>query len=100
MSKFRVPLSLQIAIGAAIGFGGSLSVAATGVSVPDMRSLFSGYASPDCTIKGNISMSGERIYHVPGQRYYAATRINPAYGERWFCSEEEARAAGWRKSKV
>jgi hypothetical protein len=52
-----------------------------------------------CNIKGNISInSGERIYHVPGQHYYAATKISPQYGERWFCSENEARAAGWRKA--
>ncbi len=52
-----------------------------------------------CNIKGNISInSGERIYHVPGQHYYAATKISPQYGERWFCSEAEARAAGWRKA--
>lgn len=57
--------------------------------------------SGECTIKGNVSIgSGERIYHVPGQRYYAATRIRPEYGERWFCSEAEARAAGWRRSGV
>jgi hypothetical protein len=54
-----------------------------------------------CPIKGNISYStGEHIYHVPGQRYYWATRINPFKGERWFCSENEAIAAGWRKSKI
>ncbi len=52
-----------------------------------------------CKIKGNISVnSGERIYHVPGQHYYEDTRISPQYGERWFCTEEEARAAGWRKA--
>ncbi|MDQ0562010.1 hypothetical protein QO004_003811 [Rhizobium mesoamericanum] len=52
-----------------------------------------------CNIKGNVSInSGERIYHVPGQHYYEATKISPEYGERWFCSEEEARAAGWRKA--
>ena len=28
-----------------------------------------------CWIKGNISVeTGERIYHMPGQEYYAATR--------------------------
>lgn len=43
-----------------------------------------------CDIKGNISASGEKIYHVPGQKYYRATRINRSRGERWFCSEEEA----------
>ncbi|WP_025661780.1 hypothetical protein [Rhizobium sp. IBUN] len=53
----------------------------------------------DCNIKGNVSIdSGERIYHVPGQHYYEATKISPQYGERWFCSEQEARAAGWRKA--
>ena len=57
-------------------------------------------ASKTCTIKGNVSRrSGERIYHVPGQAYYAATRISPGKGERWFCSEAEARSAGWRRSK-
>ena len=49
-------------------------------------------------IKGNVSFnSGERIYHVPGQEYYGETVINPDYGERWFCSEEEAMDAGWRR---
>ena len=52
-----------------------------------------------CTIKGNISRKGERIYHVPGQKYYAQTRISAGKGERWFCSEQEARAAGWRRSR-
>ena len=53
-----------------------------------------------CVIKGNISSSGERIYHVPGQRYYDKTLINGLQGERWFCTEQEAIAAGWRKAKV
>ncbi|MDH6234529.1 hypothetical protein M2281_005147 [Mesorhizobium soli] len=53
-----------------------------------------------CNIKGNINDRGERIYHMPGQAYYAATRINAARGERWFCSQWEAWLAGWRKSKV
>lgn len=53
-----------------------------------------------CTVKGNISVdTGERIYHVPGQKFYEETRITPQKGERWFCSEEEARAAGWRKAR-
>ncbi|RVA55515.1 hypothetical protein EN933_08145 [Mesorhizobium sp. M7A.F.Ca.US.001.01.1.1] len=53
-----------------------------------------------CNIKGNVSIdTGEHIYHVPGQKYYSQTIIRPEYGERWFCSEAEARAAGWRKSR-
>ncbi|WP_174013497.1 succinoglycan biosynthesis protein exoi [Agrobacterium tumefaciens] len=57
-------------------------------------------SAKNCNIKGNISISSrERIYHVPGQEYYASTKISPQYGERWFCSEDEARAAGWRRAK-
>lgn len=53
-----------------------------------------------CNIKGNISLNtGEKIYHVPGQMYYEQTQISEEYGERWFCTEEEAKASGWRKSK-
>lgn len=52
-----------------------------------------------CRIKGNISSKGERIYHVPGGRSYGATRINEGKGERWFCSEAEAQAAGWRRAR-
>lgn len=71
-------------------------------NLPPLSSLVpvpAGYASANCDIKGNISQdTGERIYHVPGQRYYERTVISPRYGERWFCSEADARAAGWRKA--
>ncbi len=54
----------------------------------------------NCDIKGNISTnSGEKIYHIRGQEYYNATKIRPYYGERWFCSEAEARKAGWRRAR-
>ena len=53
----------------------------------------------ECSIKGNISGKGARIYHVPGGRYYERTRISPSRGERWFCTEAEARTAGWRRSR-
>lgn len=52
----------------------------------------------DCQIKGNINSKGEHIYHVPGGEYYDRTMIDTSKGERWFCSEAEARAAGWRRS--
>ena len=54
-------------------------------------------APADCAIKGNISSRG-RIYHLPGSRSWADTRIDTSAGERWFCSEAEARAAGWRRA--
>ncbi|WP_182103813.1 DUF3810 family protein [Niallia taxi] len=48
-----------------------------------------------CDIKGNVSDSGEKIYHVPGGRFYDIT-----VPEDIFCSESAARAAGYRKSKM
>lgn len=52
----------------------------------------------NCNIKGNISGSGQ-IYHMPHNGDYDNTRINEARGERWFCSEAEAMAAGWRAAR-
>lgn len=48
----------------------------------------------DPKIKGNINSKGEKIYHVPGGAYYDRT-----IPEAWFCTEEEAKAAGFRPSK-
>lgn len=50
-------------------------------------------------VKGNISQSiGDKIYHVPGQENYTETVISPNADERWFCTEDEATANGWRKA--
>jgi len=51
-----------------------------------------------CDIKGNISSTGEKIYHLPGCGSYAKTVIDESHGERWFCTEAEAQAAGWRRA--
>ncbi|WP_078379613.1 thermonuclease family protein [Sutcliffiella halmapala] len=48
----------------------------------------------NCHIKGNISSSGEKIYHMPNGMYYE--RTNP---EECFDTEKEATDAGFRKSK-
>ena len=53
-------------------------------------------SNPRCAIKGNINTRGDRIYHLPGSDSYDITVIDERSGERWFCSEAEARAAGWR----
>lgn len=54
---------------------------------------------PGCPIKGNVSWTGERIYHTPWSPWYDRTRVSAARGERWFCDEAEARAAGWRAAR-
>ncbi|AYD00292.1 hypothetical protein [Neorhizobium sp. NCHU2750] len=92
MSKF--PLIVIAASAASFLAGGGHSL------LPGLGESLEAQLSPACDIKGNIAIdSGEKIYHVPGQFYYQQTRISPEYGERWFCSEEDARAAGWRRSK-
>ena len=56
-------------------------------------------AKPGCTIKGNISIdTGNKFYHLRGMEDYESTAINLASGERWFCTESEAKANGWRKA--
>lgn len=50
-----------------------------------------------CRIKGNINRKGRKLYHLPGSRSYGPTKIDTSKGERWFCTEEEALAAGWVK---
>ena len=52
----------------------------------------------DCVIKGNINSSGERIYHLPFQQAYPRTNVDEDSGERWFCTEQEANEAGWRRA--
>jgi hypothetical protein len=36
---------------------------------------------------------------VPGGAWYDKTEIDESKGERWFCSEAEAQAVGWRPAK-
>jgi endonuclease YncB( thermonuclease family) len=55
--------------------------------------------SPDCTIKGNVNSSGECIYHTPQSRWYTQIRMQIAKGTRWFCSVEDAEAAGCRETR-
>ncbi len=52
-------------------------------------------APQGCAIKGNVTSSG-RIYHVPWSPWYDKVKMDGSRGKRWFCSEAEAVAAGWR----
>lgn len=49
-------------------------------------------ATTECKVKGNISTK-EKIYHIPGGSSYE--RVKP---EQCFATEEEAKAAGFRKA--
>lgn len=55
--------------------------------------------SPDgCPIKGRVR-GDERVYLLPWSSDYERVRLSKRRGERWFCSEQEALAAGWRSAR-
>lgn len=56
-------------------------------------------APSGCPIKGRVA-SGARTYVLPWSSSYDSIRILERRGERWFCSEQEARAAGWRPTTL
>jgi hypothetical protein len=56
-------------------------------------------ARGDCQIKGDIGEDGAHLFHRPGETRYGWVWISEAKGERWFCSVEEAEAAGWRAAE-
>lgn len=52
-----------------------------------------------CIIKGNYrSADNTRIYHTPDCYNYEKTTVKPGTSDRWFCTEKEAMALGFRKS--
>lgn len=73
------------------------SVATPTTTIPSPAAQTSA-SNSSCTIKGNISASGEKIYHLQGCGSYLKTVIDESRGERWFCSEAEAQSAGWRRA--
>jgi endonuclease YncB( thermonuclease family) len=55
--------------------------------------------SSECDIKGHVTRKGERIYFLPGQLDYSRLDMaRPKADRRWFCSEEDAKAAGYRRA--
>lgn len=54
-------------------------------------------SNQECAIKGNIK-SGKKVYHLPDCDHYALTIIDTSYGDRWFCTEEEAVNEGFTKT--
>lgn len=49
-------------------------------------------------VKGNVSSSGKKLYHVPGCPQYERVQIDERKGERRFSTEAAAQAAGWEKA--
>lgn len=67
----------------------------------DARGLFtlcrSGPDKPNCQIKGNINRA-TKSYFLPSCSNYDQTIVEKDRGEAWFCTEAEARRAGFVKS--
>lgn len=54
--------------------------------------------APDgCPIKGYVK-SSTRTYAMPWSRDYSGAKVRSGKADRWFCSEDEARAAGFKIS--
>jgi endonuclease YncB( thermonuclease family) len=52
--------------------------------------------SPEgCPIKGYVRASS-RLYAMPWSAGYDGARVRTVRGDRWFCSEDEARSAGFK----
>jgi endonuclease YncB( thermonuclease family) len=56
-----------------------------------------GRAPEGCPIKGAVK-GGDRIYVLPWATEYSRIRVSARRGERWFCSEADAVAAGFRSA--
>ncbi len=55
-------------------------------------------APEGCPIKGQVS-GASRIYVLPWSPDYERIRVQKGRGERWFCSEQEAVAAGFKAAQ-
>lgn len=52
-----------------------------------------------CAIKGNFDeQKGKKFYFLPDCRSYSLVVIQKHQGDDWFCTEKEAKAAGFAKS--
>ena len=55
-------------------------------------------SAPDgCPIKAQVS-GDNKTYLLPWQGEYGNAKVRSSKGERWFCSETEAQAAGWKSA--
>ncbi len=50
--------------------------------------------SEDCTIKGN-TRAGEKYYYLPSCGQYDQVLVDRAFGDSWFCTEQEAKKVGF-----
>ena len=55
--------------------------------------------NPNCVIKGNVRKDNDtKIYHLSNCYNYSKIVIDESGGDKWFCTEAEAKAAGFTRS--
>lgn len=64
----------------------------------DMVGIEPAYSCDVPAIKANVTKD-TKLFHVPGGVHYNQVKVEPEKGERLFCTEADAVAAGWTKSK-
>jgi len=50
-----------------------------------------------CPVRGIVDDKGRKIYYVPTDNNYKKITVDDSKGGRLFCSDGEARQAGWRR---
>lgn len=56
-----------------------------------------GPADEACPVKAVVLADGRRVYFVPTDETYDSITVDPAKGDRRYCSDEAARKDGWRR---
>ena len=50
-----------------------------------------------CVVKGTVTEKDQKLFLIPSDDDYHSREIDPARGERMFCSDDEAILAGWTR---
>ena len=50
-----------------------------------------------CVVKGTVTEQDQKLFLIPSDDDYHSRDIDPARGERMFCSDDEAILAGWTR---
>lgn len=78
-----------------------ISAATTGHnSISGMWSVCAPDPQKGCLIKGNHTRLDQPSYVLPQSRHYSQTVVNFDSDDRWFCTEEDAIQAGFKKARI
>jgi hypothetical protein len=93
---------LVSSVGAGTGDKPSYAAVAAGAAAGQQQQRQGSPPPTNCKgpiIKGNINSKGQKIYHTVSSGQYQRVIIEEDKGEKYFCTEDEAVAAGWVAAK-